>query len=403
MQRHVLLALSSALMIAAWAACAVAANAAQVSATPSLPLYGQNVTVELRDLQLPAYLPATRYIRSGSTIVIDYEVAPPGFGPLRGDFGQPRLNLGELVPGNYTIEARLFRMGEANAAPQVVTQSLAVVPPEKWGLYLVPREPEAFSATDVLLRSAVYFEPGSMRVTQNGSVLRIDFDYHGNAPVGGNTPPGTTSFAALRMPPLAPGNYTVEGWGRDKITGAPAERYFTQSFMVSSAVPIVEFYAEPNDHYFMTAAPDEVATLDSGGMGGWKRTGQKFKGWLRMGDAPPGAKAVCRFYSKGANSHFYTGNASECDYLKAIESQQRMDAAAKGQPFLGWAFENIAFYALVPENGQCGAGTNPVYRAYNNRADKGDSNHRFTIDPQQRVAMTMSSWADEGIAFCSPL
>ena len=392
-----------AVALTAAAACALPAAAAQVSATPSLPLYGQTVSVELRDLPLPAYLPATRYARSGSTIVIDYEVAPAGFGPLRADFGQPRLNLGELVPGNYIVEARLFRMGDATQPPQVITQSLAVVPPEKWGLYLIPREPEAFAPTDVMLRSAVYFEPGSMRVTQNGSVLRIDFDYHGNAPVGSPTPSGTTSFAALRLPSLAPGNYTVEGWGRDKVTNAPAERYFTQAFTVASSVPIVEYYAEASDHYFITAAPGDIAMLDNGGMGGWKRTGQTFRGWLRMGDAPPAAKAVCRFYAKGPNSHFYTGNAGDCEWLKALEARERADAQAKGQPFLGWAFENIAFYALVPENGQCAAGTAPVYRSYNNRAAQNDSNHRFTADSQQRVAMTMSSWADEGVAFCSPL
>lgn len=227
-----------------------------------------------------------------------------------------------------------------------------VVPPEKWGLYLIAREPQAFTATDVLLRSAAYFEPGSMRVTQNANVLRVDFDYLGNAPVGSPTPPGTTSFAALRLPSLAPGSHTVEGWGRDKVTGAAAERYFTR--------------------------------------------------WLRMGDGEPSAKAVCRFYAKGANSHFYTGNSGECEYLKALEAQQRADADARGLPFLGWAFENIAFYALVPENGQCPGGTTPVYRSYNNRAAQNDSNHRFTPDSQQRVAMTMSSWADEGVAFCSP-
>ena len=383
------------------AAIACTAHAAQVSATPYLPVYGQNVTVELRDLQQPAYLPATRYARSGSTIVIDYEIAPAGFGPLSADFGQPRLNLGELAPGNYTIEARLFRMGDPAQAPQVITQSLAVVPPENWGLYLIPREPQAFTATDVMLRSAAYFEPGSMRVTQNGNVLRVDFDYHGNAPVGGAVPAGTTSYAALRLPSLAPGNYIVEGWGRDKVTGGAAEKYFTQTFSVASSVPVVEYYADSTDHYFMTAAPGDVAALDSGALGGWRRTGQKFRAWLRMGDAPPGAKAVCRFYAKGANSHFYTGNAGDCDYLKALEAQQRADAAARGQPFLGWAYENIAFYALVPDNGQCPGGTTPVYRSYNNRAAQNDSNHRFTADSQQRVAMTMSMWADEGVAFCS--
>ena len=395
-------------LVGAALACAAAAStfsteAAQVSATPTLPLYGENVSVELRDLQLPAYLPATRYVRSGSTIVIDYEVAPSGFGPLRADFGQPRINFGELVPGNYTIQARLFKMGDPNQAPQVITQSLAVVPPEKWGLYLVPRAPEAFAPTDVMLRSAVYFEPGSMRITQNGPVIRVDFDYHGNAPVGSPTPAGTTSYAAMRLPALAPGNYTVEGWGRDKTNAAAVpERYFTQAFTVASAAPIVEYYAESTDHYFITAAPGDIAALDNGGMGGWKRTGQQFKGWLRMGDAPPGAKPVCRFYAKGPNSHFYTASASDCDFLKALEARERADAEAKGKPFLGWAYENIAFYALVPDNGQCPGGTTPVYRAYNNRAAQDDSNHRFMPDAQQKVAMTMSSWLDEGVAFCSP-
>ncbi|MEO7741794.1 MAG: hypothetical protein ABIR98_02510 [Usitatibacter sp.] len=398
---HALKATRAALLLAS-AAWAFATGAAQVSATPSLPLYGENIVVDLRDLQNPAYLPATRYMRSGSNIVIDYEVAPAGFGPLRADFGLPRVNLGELVPGNYTVEARLFKMGDPTQAPQVVTQSLAVVPPERWGLYLIPREPEAFAATDVLLRSAAYFEPGSMHVTQNANVLRVDFDFLGNAPVGSPTPPGTTSYAAIRLPALAPGSYTVEGWGRDKSNGAAAERYFTQAFTVASAVPIVEYYAESTDHYFITAAPGDVAMLDNGGMGGWKRTGQKFKGWLRMGDAPPGAKAVCRFYAKGPNSHFYTGNAGDCEYLKAIESQQRASAEARGEPFLGWAFENIAFYALVPENGQCPGGTTAVYRTFNNRAGQNDSNHRFSTDAQQRAAMLLSSWADEGVAFCSP-
>lgn len=382
------------------AALAPPVDAAQLVATPSLAAYGQPVQVELRDTPTPAYLPATRFMRVGTTIVIDYEYAPNAFW-VRPDFGTPSVALGELVPGNYTIEARLFRMDDPAAAPQVTTQSLAVVPPERWGIYLIPQAPEAFAPTDVLIRSAAYFEPGSMQVTANGSVIRVDFDYRGDAPVGSPVPPGMTSFAAARLPALAPGHYTVEGWGRDKSKAAPAERYFSQAFTVSSAVPVIEYYAESLDHYFMTAAPDETALLDGGGMGGWKRTGQKFKAWLRMGDAPPNAKPVCRFYAKGPNSHFYTGIAEDCRYLKALESLQRAEARARGEPFLGWAFENIAFYALVPDDGQCAPGTTPVYRAYNDRAAKNDTNHRFIPDPRQRAAMAVM-WLDEGVAFCSP-
>jgi len=292
-------------------------------------------------------------------------------------------------------------MGDPSVAPQVVTQSFAVMPPENWGLYTIPREPRAFAPADVMLRSAAYFEPGSMRVTMNGNVVRVDFDYFGTAPVGGAIPPGTTSFAAVRMPALAPGNYVIEGWGRDKNTGQSG-KYFTQAITISSAVTVTEYYAESTDHYFITAAPDEMALLDSGAIGGWRRTGQQFKAWLRVGDAPPDAKPVCRFYARGPNSHFYTGNAGDCQFLKGLEALQRSEALAKGQAFLGWAYENIAFYALMPdESGQCPGNTQPVFRAYNNRFAQNDSNHRFTKDSQQRAAMAMS-WIDEGAAFCSP-
>jgi len=383
------------------AVVAPAASAAQLVTTPSLATYGQPVSVELRDTTAPAYLPATRFTRVGSTIVIDYEYAPNAFTAGRPDFGTPNVALGELVPGNYVIEARLFSMDNPTAPPKVVTQSLAVAPPENWGIYLIPKAPEAFEPTDVMIRSAAYFEPGSMQVTTNGNVVRVSFDYRGDAPVGGPIPTGTTSFAAARLPALAPGHYTVEGWGRDKSTGAAAERYFSQAFTVSSAVNVVEYYSEALDHYFMTAAPDEAALLDGGGMGGWKRTGHEFKAWLRMGDAPPNAKPVCRFYASGPNSHFYTADPGECEQIKAVEAYQRADAQARGQPFLGWAFENIAFYALTPENGQCAPGTTPVYRAYNDRAPQNDTNHRFMSDARQRVAMLMT-WLDEGVAFCSP-
>jgi serine protease len=121
---------------------------------------------------------------------------------------------------------------------------------------------------------------------------------------------------------------------------------------------------------------------------------------MRASDAPPAAKPVCRFYSRGVNSHFYTGDASECQALQSLEQRQRADATAKGQGFQGWQYEGVVFYALVPTNGQCPGGTTPVYRMYNNRAMQNDTNHRFTADGVMHAAM--EGWVDEGVAFCSP-
>jgi serine protease len=149
----------------------------------------------------------------------------------------------------------------------------------------------------------------------------------------------------------------------------------------------------------MSAGGDEIDLVDSGAQGRWKRTGQAFHAWLSRDDAPANAQPVCRFYAQGPNSHFYTGDPDECTYLRSLEQAQRADAAAAGKQFLGWGFEGIAFYALVPVNGQCPAGTLPVWRAYNNLAAQGSSNHRFTVDPAQHAAM--AGWIDEGVAFCS--
>jgi hypothetical protein len=378
----------------------VASLATPTITTTSTPYYGQPVQIELRDADFPTYLPATRYTRSGSTIVIDYEYAAQNVAPRSPDFGSMAVSLGELAPGNYTVQARLFDINKPKSTPQSISANVPVIPPDAYGLYLIPMEPQAYSSTEVMVKSAVYFDPASMHVTIAGNVIQVSFDYYGNAPVGSTAPAGSTSFASIALPSLQPGSYTVEGWGRPK-TGGDAGRYFTRSFTVASSVPVVEFYSEALDHYFIAATPEEIGLLDRGAAGDWKRTGQSFKAWARLGDASPAAKPVCRFYAKGPNSHFYTGDDKECQFLRTLEQQQRAEASAQGKAFLGWGYEGIAFYALVPQGGSCPGGALGVYRTYNNRAAQGDSNHRFTTDPDLRSAMAVNG-IDEGAAFCSP-
>ena len=384
----------------ALAATSTLAQAASLSINPALPTYGTPVGVQLQNNGLPVYLPATRFKRYGSdTIFIDFEYASSGFGP-RPDFGQQMVPLGELPPGNYVVQARVVDISRPNANPELISGTIAVVPPEQWGVYTVPKEPDAFAPLSAVIRSAAYFDPATMRASVSGNVIRVDFDYQSTAPVGGATPAGMTSYASVPLPSLQPGTYRLEGWGRPMSGGDP-QRYFTRDFTVASAVPIVEYYSAKLDHYFMAAAGDEIGQLDSGAKGDWARTGQKLKGWLRASDAPPAAKPVCRFYTTGANSHFFTGDASECSFLRNLEQQQRAEANAKNASFTGWQYEGVAFYALVPQAGACAPNTTTVYRAYNKRASQSDSNHRFTADPGLRAAMSVD-WADEGAAFCSP-
>ena len=148
------------------AAMAVAADAAtpSVAPTPAIPQYGQSLTVELRNSDWPTYLPATRYWISGDTVTIDYEYGD-WFSPMPADFGYLPLSLGELAPGNYTVNARLFDINRPTSPPQVVTTNVPVLAPDQWGIYMVPRQPDAYQATQVMVRSAVYFDPASMRAS----------------------------------------------------------------------------------------------------------------------------------------------------------------------------------------------------------------------------------------------
>ena len=376
---------------------------AKLAPNPMLPTYGTEVQVELSDSSLTTLIPATRYVIAGSNIVIDYEYAAVEFGPFPADFGQTPLELGELPPGNYTMTARMHNLSQPNSTPTVLTSNLAVMPPDQWGIYTVPVAPQARSATSVTLRSAAYFDPASMKASVSGNVVRVDFVYSNTAPASGATPEGMQTYGSVRIPDLAPGTYTIEGWG--SASGAAPEKYFTRTVTVAATTPVVEYYSPSLDHYFMALGSDEIALLDQGRQGDWKRTGYKFKAWAKASDAPAGAVPVCRFYAAGPNSHFWTANAGECDYLKQLEAQGRAQAQASGTKFLGWGYEGIAFYSFMPANGSCAGGMTQVYRAYNNRAAQNDSNRRFTTDLTQKAAMGGGSagWVDEGAQMCAPL
>jgi serine protease len=385
--------------IATAAACLSHAASPTVAASPAIPTYGQQVEVGVNNSEYPFFLPATRFTRNGSQITVEYEYSTNGWDVGTPAYGLESVGFGELPPGTYTVTALLHD----HANPSNVTTSttnMPVLPPQDWGIYSVPVDPQAFTPIYATIRSAVYYDPTSMKVTVSGDVVRIDFDYYSNAPTGGAAPAGSTSYGAVKVDGLAPGNYTLQAWGRAK-SGGDSQLYFTRAIQVATTSPVIEYYAPSTKHYFMSAGPSDIAGLDPGTVG-WLRSGQQWKAWLRQQDAPPGAMPVCRFYAGGPNSHFYTANPADCQGLKDLEQQQRA-ALAPGQPFLGWQFEQIAFYALVPVNGQCPGDTMPVYRAYNNRFAENDSNHRFMIDPQMRAAELSLGWGDEGVQFCSPL
>ncbi len=159
-----------------------------------------------------------------------------------------------------------------------------------------------------------------------------------------------------------------------------------------ASVDVVEFYHQGFDHYFVSSLPADIAALDSGTLKGWTRTGRTFKAF----DAPaPGMNPVCRFYIPPAlgDSHFYSASPDEC-----------AEVAVK---FPAFTYESPGvMYVGLPDaaSGACPAGTRPVYRLWNNRAD---SNHRYTTDTGVRAEMLArgyiaEGYGPEGVAMCSP-
>src|ERR1700681_1998821 len=203
----------------AFAMAAAQAATPFVAATPSIPTYGQSVNVEVRNFDSPAFIPATRYSIQGNVIDVEYEYITEAWALGAAYVGSVTADLGELPPGNYTVNTRLYDASNLNAAPQLVTANVPVLAPAAWGIYSVPQNPAAYAPTWAEVRSAVYYDPTTMRATITGNVIRIDFDYYGTAPTAGAAPAGSTSYGSVKLAGLAPGNYRLEGWGRAKAGG----------------------------------------------------------------------------------------------------------------------------------------------------------------------------------------
>ncbi len=161
------------------------------------------------------------------------------------------------------------------------------------------------------------------------------------------------------------------------------------------AVSVVEYYRADYDHYFITADPCEIYSLDTFATGIYQRTGGVFYAYASPAFAPLGVQPVCRFFASGLiNSHFFTASASECQFVQSY--------------WVGvWNLElSAAFWIEVPDgDGNCLPGRVPVYRFFNNR---GDANHRHTLDLSERRAMVNRAWVPEGYGaraaiFCSPI
>jgi hypothetical protein len=143
----------------------------------------------------------------------------------------------------------------------------------------------------------------------------------------------------------------------------------------------------PTTRNFMTASLDDVQFLRTtpGVSSAFALLEDNFRAWPTLGDAPPNVVSVCRFFRASTITHAYSANASECASLRANPQ---------------WADEGIAFRALVPANGTCASGTEPIYILTN--AMLGDT-QRYTRSEMTYRTLALNGWTQQGIAFCSPV
>jgi cytochrome c553 len=179
----------------------------------------------------------------------------------------------------------------------------------------------------------------------------------------------------------SPQSFAVSGTGVVDDTPNPLD----------ATLPVIEYFHAAFGHYFVTANADEITKLDNGTFVGWARTGRSFKAWIA---ASAGRAPVCRFFTVAfppKSSHFYTSNAAEC-------------ADVKTNP--DWTFEAEVFHVLLPAaDGSCAAGTEPVYRVYNNGLG-GAPNHRYVTELELRADMLARGYIAEGagigVGLCVP-
>jgi len=197
---------------------------------------------------------------------------------------------------------------------------------------------------------------------------------------------GTLDYAGgtdrITLPALPNDGVTAVDRNGNKVVGAPKNFANVTAAMTATPIAAVEFYNMSLDHYFISSLAGDIDALDSGRISGWARTGLTFTVFPSQASGGGTAQAVCRIIipPPHGDSHFFGRSAQEC-------------AETLGKfPFMSQETAS-AFFIALPAAGVCPAGTVPVYRAFDNRAD---ANHRYTTDRTVRDHMAAIGWTIEG-------
>lgn len=189
------------------------------------------------------------------------------------------------------------------------------------------------------------------------------------------------------------GSFTVvsNGTGSPQAIGVSGTGTSGQSG--SPTVTVVEYHHASFDHYFITPVAGEIVLLDARAppFQDWTRTGITFKAYVNA-TAPAGSVAICRFFNDHfapKSSHFYAAHGGGCEVTIS--------------QFPDWGLEDDKlFNTMLPSaGGTCPAGTNPIYRMYN-QGQGAAPNHRFVTNLTDQQTMINQGFAAEGVVMCVP-
>lgn len=225
-----------------------------------------------------------------------------------------------------------------------------------------------------------------------GGANAAEFSRTGTCNAGTSLGAAQACTTSVRFTPLSAGAKAATLAIASNAGGASIPLSGTGVAVAASPSTVVEYYHAAYDHYFVTIGAAEIAALDTGVFQGWARTGFAFKAHAT---AQAGFAPICRFYLPPGHgdSHFYSASPAECQVV-----QQQNPA---------FVLESTAvMYLAIPDwiTGACPAGTDPVYRAWNQRPD---TNHRYTSVRSVRDAMVALGYVAEGsgpdlVTFCAP-
>jgi Repeat of unknown function (DUF5648) len=192
-------------------------------------------------------------------------------------------------------------------------------------------------------------------------------------------PPVTVT--SLRVPGLTAGKYKIRlMYPRGEIFD---EREIVVNDTANKVIVQPQGVNGPNA-FFLSAYASNSLTVYPG-----VPAGPAFGAWSTGDKAPPDTVPLFHLSStfSGSVLNFYTTDVAQRNALRDM----------------GWQY-NGEFVNVMPEkNGTCGAGAQPVYRAF--RAMKAGSwlpTHRYTTDvTAYREWLRSGHWSAEGVAFCA--